>query len=296
MSTKIPGEPIDQYHAHDAVGSTKLDVFHESPLAYFEQFVAKSTPPKESWSFDFGAAFHALMESFEVFQRNTVLMKFDSFRTDASKEWREEMKKSKKLILTSDEHKRIGVMKAKTDAHPVAAQLLANTEAEITWRKSFGKYKVQCRTDRWSGGTREINIGGKVRQLGNYFVDFKSTDSIAQFRKNWLNFGYARQKVWYQLVLSACLDLQADAPPPEGFWIVTESEPPHEVRVFELGATSFPVARAEVMTDLRSLKRCYDTNDWNAPAEIESLELPGWYVAGAEKRLLEQQKRLEITA
>lgn len=295
MSAKIIGEDIWSYHAHDAVSSTKLDVFHESPLAYFEQFVTKVLVPKSSWEFDFGQAFHARMESEEAFQQHTVQMQFKDWRTDASKAWREEMTKARKLILTADERLAIAKMEFKVRAHPIIAQLLPDTEAEVTWRRSFGKYAVQCRTDRWCGTPREITLpSGETRLIGPYFIDWKTTASITQFRKNWMNFGYGRQSAFYQETLLACGATELVRP--TCFWGVVESEPPHDVRLFTLGEKSLPVARGEVITDLRLLRHCYETGNWTHPAEIEELDYPKWAVDQAEDRLLRTKARLELNA
>lgn len=305
MSTKILDEDIFTYHERDAVSSTRLNVFHMSPLKYFETFVTKVIPPEESWAFDFGQAFHALMESEDAFNRYVVTMKFDDFRTDKAKAWREEMKAARKLILTAREIIALTKMKARVQAHPIASQLIADTEAEVTWRRSFGKFTVQCRADRWGDvrthpDPRRINIANRdTLLLSSWFVDFKTCTSLAQFRKNWINFGYARQKVFYQEVILSCQSAdepRSYIPRAEGFWIVSESEPPHECRVFSLGDDSCTVARGEVMMDLKLLRHCYDTGEWTPPAEIETLEYPRWQVEQSERRLLEQKQRLQITA
>jgi hypothetical protein len=301
MSTKLLGVPIEEYHAFDAVSSTRLNLFHESPLAYFETYITKVMPPRESWAFDFGQAHHANMESKEIFDRYVVPMEFKDFRTDAAKAWREKMTADRKLILTADELKAIGKMKARIEAHPIASQLIADTEAEVTWRRSFGKFTVQSRTDRFCEKPREIAIPSKPPlQLDQWFVDFKSCTSIAQFLKNWINYGYARQKVFYENVILSCQSADAtpgtDIPRAQGFWIVSESEPPHECRVFSLGADSCNVAHAEVMMDLKLLRHCYESGEWSVPAKIEQLDYAPWYVKQCEQRLLEQRERLELSA
>lgn len=298
---KIHGEDIFAYHQNEAVSSTKLDVFHESPLAYLETYITKVMPPIESWAFDFGQAFHCAMESPAALSEHTVAMQFDSFRTDKAKEWRDAMKADRKLVLTADELKAIGKMKARVETHPIASQLIADTAAEVTWRRSFGKFTVQCRTDRWGDKPREITLPGKPPlTLNRWFVDFKTCVSMAQFRKNWTNFGYARQKVFYTETILSCQSADAtqgeDIPRADGFWIVSESEPPHECRVFSLGPDSHNVARAEVMMDLKLLRHCYETGEWTVPAEIEQLDYAPWYVKQCEERLLATKERLQLNA
>jgi len=298
---KILNEKIWDYHSADAVSSTKLDAFHTSPLRYFETYVTKVLRPENTWSLDMGSAFHFAMESDAAFESAVVPMQFPDFRTNKAKEWRDEMAAAQKLIVTADELTALRKMKARVEAHPIASQLIANTEAEVTWRRSFGKFTVQCRADRWSDKPREIILPtkpGAPLQLHTHFVDFKTCTSIAQFKKNWINFGYPRQCVFYREVITACQSAEqptGDIPKPDGFWIVSESEPPHECRVFHLGAASLPVAYGEVMMDLRLLRRCYETGEWSLPAEIEELDFPVWSVKQAEERLLKQRERLELT-
>lgn len=291
--SKITTEDIWSYHQNEAVSSTKLDVFHHSPLEYFETYVTKVMQPKQSWAFDFGAAFHALMEGQAAFEQYTVPMKFKDFRTDAAQEWRDQMRNERKFIIMADKAEALRKMKARIEAHPIASQLIADTEAEVTWRRSFGKYSVQCRTDRWGDKPREIKIPGKEPlQLERWFVDFKTCTSLAQFRKNWADFGYARQRVFYSQTILSC---EPDAPEPAAFWIVSESEAPYECRVFALAPDSINVARAEVMMDLKALRHCYETGEWLPPAEIETLTYSRWRVEQAEQRVLDQRERLRLT-
>lgn len=284
MAHKFTGISIFDYHANDAVSSTKLATFHDSPLRYYEQHVLKTLAPKESWEFDFGQAFHSAMESDAALAAAVVPMAFRDFRTDKAKEWREEMTKARKLILTDDEMGAINLMKAKCLAHPIVSELIKNSEPEVTWRRSFGKFTVQCRTDRW----KEDHEGRPL------IVDWKTCVNLAAFKKNVANFGYHRSTCFYKEVVASCMNLSPDQPRPRMIHVAVESEPPHEVQPYELDDDALNVGRAEIMSDLKSLRRCYETGDWGRPAVIESIGLPYFYVKQAEKRLLMENQRLEL--
>jgi hypothetical protein len=284
---------IYDYHASDAISASKLQVFHESSLDFFEQFVAKSRAPTSSFSMDFGEAFHALQHSREVFKSCVVPMIFKDFRTDAAKEWRDDMQAQRKLILNGEQMRAIELMDARAKRHKLVASLIDGAEPELTWRHSFGKWTVQSRTDSFNRNRVKLPDG---REIGPFWIDWKVCASLRQFRKSWLDLGYARKSLYYSEVISLCEALPDDAPRYPFFWIAIEAEPPHEIQVFELGEKSFPLAKTEIMMDLRRLRRCYETGEWERPETIEIIDYPFYYAQRAERTLLEQRAMLELPA
>jgi hypothetical protein len=296
MSGKLLGEPLSAYHADDAIGSSKLSVFHDSPLDYYEQFVAKTRKPKASWSMDFGSAFHAIRESRETFDAAVVPMRYKDFRTAEARAWRDRMAEEGKLILNDEEMRAIELMDRRCKAHKLVSALCDGADAEVSWRHSFGRYTVKCRTDVFRGESITLNTSTCSRKIGPYFADYKVCASLAQFKRSWTNLGYARKAVFYQEVLATCHGLDRDAPRHPFFWIAISAEPPHEIQVYELGERSFPVARGEVFMDLEAIHRAYETSNWERPETIETIDYPFWAVKESEQKLLGRRARLELEA
>ncbi len=286
MSTiTIPliGEPIEFYHTNDAISHSKFALFMESWLDFFEVHVAKSRKREsEGKHYDVGSCFHLFMEGGEPFYQKTVVnTKFDSWRTNEAKAWKAEQEKAGKIVLEPDEFKAVEIMGARVKSNKKVMALIEGTDAETTWRKSLGKYSVQARFDRYKPG---------------HIIDWKSVVSIADFKKNAINYRYHVQNAWYQEVEAVCLGLSADAPRSKMTFVAVEKEPPYEVQPFEFDNEALAVARAEVMSGLRDMRRCFESNVWTRPEMIETISLPGWYLAQAEKKLLAAQERAQLTS
>ena len=98
---KILGEPNSLYHSRDAISSTRLKILGDSALKYWQRFIDKSVPAERTWSLDFGAAFHAAMESDAELRRLcAVNVKFKDYRTQAAQKWRAKQIKAGKLVLS----------------------------------------------------------------------------------------------------------------------------------------------------------------------------------------------------
>jgi hypothetical protein len=279
----IIGEANSTYHSNDAISHSKFAVFLDSPLDFYEVYVAKSRKRESSGShFDIGSCFHLFMEGGEPFYQQTVInTKFDSWRTKEAKEWKEAQEKAGKIVLQPDEFKAVEIMGARVKANKKVMELIDGTDAEVTWRKKLGKYAVQARFDRYKPGR---------------IIDWKTVPALADFAKNAVNYRYHIQNVFYQEVEAACLGLPTEAPRSQMTYVAVEKEPPYEVQAFQFDEAALAVARAEVMTGLRDLRHCFETGIWTRPEEIQTISLPGWYVAKAEKKLLASQERAALNA
>jgi len=282
MTPKILGEPNADYHANPAISHSKLKAFIESRLGFYERYITKTVSKESAAHFDIGSAFHLFMEGgLPFYNAISVNTKFDSWRTNEAKAWKAEQEKSGKIVLGQEEFKAVETMGSRVKAHKLVQELINGTEAEVTWRKSFGKWAVQARLDRYKPGV---------------IVDWKTVPSIADFKRNAINYSYHTQAVFYQEVVAACLDYAPETPRDDMVFVAVEKEPPHEVQPFRFDAQALEVARAEVMVALRDMRHCFETGEWMRPEIIDSVSLPYWYVKAAETKLLSVQERLQIQA
>ncbi|MBU2249742.1 MAG: PD-(D/E)XK nuclease-like domain-containing protein, partial [Gammaproteobacteria bacterium] len=246
------------------------------------QFIAKTLPGEQSTALNFGQAFHLLMESTQAFDEGVVTTdKWKTLQGEAAKNWVADMRSAGKVGILESDLTVLRTMAAMVARHGVVQELIAGTEKEVTFRKSFGKYTIQCRGDCWS-------------EAKNLMVDWKTVPSISDFKKNMVNYHYHCQASWYQQVISLCLEYPEDKPLPRMVFVACEKEAPYEVQPFEIDGPSLDVARGEIMMALRRMKRCFETGNWDRPEEIETIGLPYWYVKQAEERLLKQKARLEL--
>ena len=286
MNTGIIGETNAAYHSNPAISHSNLCDFMEqtggSKLRFYHRHVLKIIAPEEAPHLEFGSAFHLLMEDTEKFKAVAVSSKFENYRTSEAKTWRDEMIKAGKIILNKEDEEALALMHGRVLKHPIVQELIADTQAELTWRKRYSDvFSVQCRTDRYKPGIA---------------VDWKTVSSLNAFKKDAINFSYHTQAAYYQEVIAACQELPADAPRPRMIYVAVEKEPPFEVQPFEFDQDSLTVARAEIIMALKHLRRCFETNEWERTPNIETIRLPVWSVKQAEERLIELQKRLELPA
>lgn len=284
MSTAITGESNEAYHAHDAISHSKLTDFMDftggSPMRFYQRHVAKTLAGERGEHFDIGSAFHLLMEDPEKYKTAIIDSKFESYRTNEAKKWKREQIDAGRIILTREQALTLSMMHGRVLKHGVVQELIADTRAELTWRKNFGAFTVQCRTDRYKPGL---------------IVDWKTVISIADFKRDIINHGYHSQDEFYRLTVGSCEGLsEEEMRALRVVFVAVEKEPPFEVQPFELDEDSRAVARAEIILALKHLRRCYETGDWSRPEKIEVVRLPSYFVRQREDRLIELRDRLQL--
>ena len=317
MSTKTPalgcirGEHIEAYHATDAVSKSKLGDFRKSPLLYFRKYVEQSIPRDPmSDAFLTGQGAHVLtLEGWDEYRRQFVIAPNDApkYPTSAQRNakkpseetiaaiayWDEFEKntKGKHRITPADErlHKRI---RDSIFSHPIAALLISEGEAEVTFRAQGERYFIQARTDWVNFGcsadlASRLNAlfqasGSTVRiQAGEpYCVDLKTTASLSDndfnnFARNFVQFGYHRQGPMYRGVIKSAIDLDIE----KFFFVSVETDVLFETAVFLPDEPANAQGWAEVSDDLARLSRCYDRHEFpGTPQGLQTISIPTWYL------------------
>lgn len=283
MTHPLPDISISDYHASDAIGFSKLKEFVASPLDFYETRILKCRKKEYERAphFEIGQAFHLFTQNGLPFYEHVIVNdKYDSWRTNEAKAWRAAQELAGKIVLSPYDFAGIEKMGARLASHSVVRNLLDGTASEVTFRKNFGQWAVQCRPDRYREGL---------------ICDFKTVETIDDFERNIVKFSYHMQAAWYQEVVHACLGLPEDAPKARFVFVVIEKNPPYEVDHFELDEDSLAVGRAEVIMALRRMKQCFDTGIWTRSEEIKKISLPRWYVGKAEKKLIDEHSKLALT-
>lgn len=298
---EIPDEPIDLYHATDAVSHSKLNVFRRSAELYRQAYVAKTLPQEEPGKpLIIGSALHSyLNDGHASFARSFVVIPQDAPRRPTRMQrsakkpspdtlaaiafWdavEREADEGGKSIISAEDLRLIEQMLAAVARNAFACELLTDpaTECEVTYRKKMAHFAVQCRPDARN------HAGNDATEGRPYIVDIKTTPSLhdgdfATFAKSFQNFGYHRQAAFYREVYCEVMDLPAETRRPDFYFIAIEKEPPFECVVYPVSDTALAVAEREVIADLKRLRACYESNTWpRLPALGAPLELSPFYV------------------
>jgi exodeoxyribonuclease VIII len=162
-------------------------------------------------------------------------------------------------------------MRAAVNAHLDASELLANGEAELTWRAPYFDTTAQARTD-WFGKGCSQSAGAP------YIVDLKSCESLERFERDFWRLGYHRQAAFYCMVATDCGVKVQDF-----FFVAAEKDEPFGVGVFKLSAAALDAGAEETHADLAALTLAYKTGLWPAwQPGVATIELPAWWGGGRE--------------
>lgn len=250
--------PESEYHTHDSVSKSMLDLVSRSPahLAY-----AQKREPTRAMAI--GSAIHcAILEPARFEQEYIVLHGINDRRKS---EYKEAVKAtSVDLVLTGNEGDKVAGMQEAMQLNETAQTELAKAGyAEIS---AFVKCPetgllLRCRYD-W------LNLET------NDCIDLKKTQDVRydQFQKSVANYRYHVQDAYYshvyELITGNSLRFR---------FLTVEEEAPHSNKVYELDTEAKTVGKRHALSDLLAYKQALDTNNWEGIAqEDELLSLPMW--------------------
>ena len=268
----IRGESNADYHANLAVSNSGLKKFNQRPSLFKKHFDGL-VKQEETPSMAIGTATHTLVLEPDLFAAQYEVLPEDfNARTNDGKGLMKKIEAEGKTPLKHDAYRDLVEYRESVMANPVARALLAQGEAELTWRLRGATHSLQCRTDwmcfaapLWPAMEGE---GNDLPAVGEpYTVDFKTTQALDDWCSDgWNNpvfkFGYDRQLVFYRLVMNVILK-NAGLPTVERFYfVVAEKQEPRECAVFAIDTDTLEAAMATIMDDLNRLARCFETGVW----------------------------------
>lgn len=288
--------PMDQYHDHDALSSSKLKVFRECPLLYKRMFLDRSIEQARTKALDEGCGFDALMfdGEAEFLQKyccapqtypNTKTGEPSPWNMNANfcKAWVAAREAEGRTVLDDDAMTRFVLMRDAVRKNPMAAALLAQGEAQVSFRRKsekFGGLEVQVRPDWYSEKPLAVPELG-LDTLGlPYLVDLKTTADFG----DWFDpidpsdprngspvwkFGYHRQGGLAQWVCYQDIKQTAH------FLLVVEKAEPFRVGIICLSNDYLELGWAACEADLNRLVACRTANVWPAsPTGVLTLSPP----------------------
>ena len=234
---------FQEYRSRPGLNSHYLiDILKSPALAKYNKDHDTDSP-----AFKFGRAFHtAILEPDELLNRYAVKPADLKRNTKAGKAAYKELEASGKEILDADEFNRIGAMQHAIYSHPIAAVEIANimqAETSLFWTDENG-HENKARLDAMT----RLNV-----------IDIKTCVNAAPraFQRAIDNYGYALQAAHYKEGAEANDILCQDF-----IIIAVESEPPHQVAVYQLDQDYLDIC-SQKLARARDLHReCTKTGIW----------------------------------
>lgn len=245
----------DYHKKTDFISKSLLDLVHKSPAHYLAYIEGEKQVP--SSAMNFGSLVHSVVFD----QDNYAIMPECDRRTKEGKAIYESFlaeSEGKELIVSLKDYEQALNIKNAVLAHPKAALLLEQGQAEIPVFGKIADLDAKCKVDF-------------LNTKYNVCVDLKTTTSSAphEFAKSIYNYRYHVQAAFYMDLTKA-----------ERFiFIAVEKEAPFNVELYELDSEAIERGRQEYLADIETLKKCKESgiyHGYTTDNKIHIISLPTW--------------------
>lgn len=250
----------EEYHAHEAVGSSSLKKILRSPAHYL---FGLENPSEPTAAMDLGTAIHEAILEPNLFKANTVVMpKFEGTGSRAAKDaWLLE-NHGKRILKQDDLDKVLGILHALSE-HKTARALLTGGAAEESffWRDPETGILCKARPDF-------------LRQ-GHIIVDVKSTFDASElaFPRQVAKLNYHLSAAQYLAGVSIVENQKFD----QFVLLAVEQEAPHGIGCYLLDDATLAAGEFLRRKALTTLAECKDSGNYPSyPDEIRPLGIPNW--------------------
>lgn len=245
---------IDDYHAHPALGSSRLREILKSP-AHF-----KANLRRETEALALGSLVHTLVLEPEAFpERYVVAPKIDG-RTKAGKAAKAALVSDPRIAVDGEVMAEASACATSIMSHRVYQQIRdAQVEHTVFW------------TDAETG----IECKARFDVLGPLLVDLKTTRDASPkgFQRAIATYGYHIQAAHY---MAGAI---ANGMDPRGFlFACVETSPPYLPAGYLLGNPTLEQGERERRTALNTYAQCLSEDRWPGYNDdrIEVIDLPAW--------------------
>jgi hypothetical protein len=195
------------------------------------------------------------------------LIQHDDYRSKAAKDARASAYADGVIPLLGPEFDLMCAMKDAVRAHPIAAALFAEGDAEqsLFWHDTDTGVRLRARIDWLRPGAHRLIA-----------VDLKTTGTSAD-PKEWGSTA-AKWKLHFQNAWYATALEQLGLCENPGFVFVNvEKEPPHLVSVTQLSESAVDLGRRQMRRAIDLYAKCQAADEWPGyPPEIHVVDLPRW--------------------
>lgn len=251
-----------EYHAHQAVSKSDLDLINRSPMHYK---YTKSNPKEPTEAMLLGSVLHKLILEADTFKAEYAVAPVCDRRTSKGKaEYNTFMGESQgKAVITSEMFEKASAIAETVKENPIVKKLLCDGKAEQSYFWNENGIECKCRPDY---------LKGKL------VIDLKSTADASPeaFAKAAYNYRYHVQAWWYLNGLNKCGINATDF-----IFIAFEKDPPYGICVYAADDLMLELGESEAMRNLDTYRECLETGVWygyEKEPEIHSLSLPDWVI------------------
>ena len=261
--------PEADYHAHPALSSTGARrLLRPGCPALFDWERQHPRPATEAMKL--GRAAHR--EVLGVGSDFALTDKWDNFRTDAAREWRDQAEVDGliPMLTNSSKWERVQGMKTALLAHASYRRLFdperGHAEASAFWVDD--ETGVDCRA-------RFDFLPDPIKGRRLVIADYKKvTDpDPGAFARDAATYGYPMQADWY---LRGARALKLD-PDPQFVFVAQSDQPPYLVSVTYLTSADLQLAHHRNRIALHTFKGCSERGEWPGYDAVTALPMPTYW-------------------
>lgn len=253
-----------EYHRSPGISNSGLGLINESPANFIWNRDAPVDEEKTK-ALDMGTALHCILLEPDEFKDRFIIAPEFNRRTTAGKAEEQaflsESSDLGKTIMTTEEGRKLNLMRESALAHPDARWLLeadGHAEASIYWNDSETGELCRIRPDR-------------ILTHRPIVIDVKKVDGMDRFRNQVFEFGYHRQDAMY------CDGYkQHFGEDPLFLFLIVSSTVNcgrYPVRVRPLDDEAKDLGRALYRKNLNEYHRCRTESDWH---DFHPIDVPYW--------------------
>lgn len=268
---RYSGLPIEVYHGDctdgPGISSSGLRTIEsQSPLHYWaKSYLNPDRDPEEPKDhFDFGKAAHTLMLGEAEFAKSFAVRPdaFDSWRTKASQEWRDEQRASGRGVLVpSDLAGLLGAAKV-IAAHPFAQDLLRGAvEHSLIWQDKETGVWLKSRPD-------------VIPAADGILADLKTTTDASPrgVANSIATYGYAMQGALAAMGMEETMGVTMT----DFVLVFVEKSAPYAINVVQVDPNWIFWARKQVRRAINRFAECVSKNEWPGYESEKTVYLPAW--------------------
>lgn len=280
---------LDWYHSNCCAGpsissSGLRKIISKSPAHFWDESPYNPQRPvqEQKAHFALGSAVHTLLLGEHGFRDKYVVRpeQWSDWRTNAAKEWRDQMVAMGKTVLTGEDIEKIRGIAQSVQREPVIQQGLFSgyAEASFFWIDAETGLWLKARPDSWNDGL-------------NYVADLKTIASADResCERSLADYGYNQQ---LGLISDGVKALTGVDVPNDGHILVfVETARPYAMNCKPVDADAIYKGRALNRKAIRIAADCFAKGEWPGyPDNGDPMFLPPWL----NRRLDEQIERGEL--
>lgn len=255
---------INVYHSMPGLSNSGLIHLLDCPARYYTEYLDANKPKaKKADHFTIGSAVHSMVLEPEKFNlQNYIMPKFDR-RTKQGKEDYE-------YSLTMSEGKNV----IDEEQYDLAKAMHDSVMKNINWLPNLLKTAHIEQSFFWVDEDYQVQLKSRPDiYTEDFYIDLKTTDSIANFSRSVYNHGYHRQAALAREALLKLTGIKYT----NFLYVVIETRYPYLCKSFVLDEASLDKGHAEFKRGAEIYKQCLETNKWPGYTnQVEQLYLPAW--------------------